>query len=436
MEAIVENQVHIQSLFSQKLDRAVFGTYFLGSVVPTAILAVVLQRHVLPGMTDSNATLGLIGMLAGVGLLSLASFFALRRLVHGALERMDADNHRLTEILSASKQLSEAPHVHSVADTASSGALALTGARAAYVLLQAARGKPLLVCDSAGEDPAPLYQANQSRIGELLDAALVSGKATFLTCGPPDGGIGEEIPSAIVAVPLTGANGLRGAFVLLHTKRGAFFGPAQMDAVSTLASFTSVAFQSADLQNSQRNFFAHVTEILVAALDAQLDRGDQRAGHPNRIAALANSIGRELQLGEEPLQRLHFASLLHDIGYLKIDRALHHDAEQCRNHPTLGHRLLSRIRLWQDVAPIVLYHHEWFDGSGYPEKRSGSDIPLESRIVAVADVFDKLTHEDGDRPACTVESALEQIEAGSARQFDPRVVAALTAVVDRGELSA
>ena len=231
----MENQGHIQSLFSQKLDRAVFGTYFLGSVVPTAILAVVLHRNVLPTVTDDQVTASMIGMLIAVGMLSLASFFALRRLVRTALRRMDSDNHRLSAILAASEELTAASHIHAVADAASGGALALTEARAAYVLLQADRGKPLLVCESAGEDPAPLYQSNQERIGELLDAALASGTSTFLTCGPPRAGLPDEIPSAMAAVPLTVANGLRGAFVLLHTKQGAFFQPEQMDAVAAKA---------------------------------------------------------------------------------------------------------------------------------------------------------------------------------------------------------
>ena len=423
----------LQSMFSQKLDRAVFGTYFLGSVVPTGILAAVLHRYVLPGLgRDSHAVMGMVGLLLAVGLLSLASFFALRRLVKIAIRRMEADNTRLETILTASRDLSGSLDTHAVAETAAACALALTGARAAYVLLQAGRGKPLLVCDSAGEDPAPLYQSHQEIIGEVLDAAIASGTPGFVETGEQSG----DAPSAIAVVPMTVANGLRGALVLVHTKPGARFDAEQSDAVRSLSGFVAVAFESAELQSSQRNFFSHVTEILVAALDAQLDQGDPRAGHPNRIAAVANSIGRELDLAEEPLQRLHFASLLHDIGYLKIDRALHLDSAQCKAHPALGYRMLSRIRLWQDVAPIVLHHHEWFDGSGYPENRSGSEIPLESRIVAVADVFDKLTHEDFERPAVDVREALLQVRAGVGRQFDPRVVEALSAVVERGELVA
>ncbi len=423
----------LKSLFSQKLDRAVFGTYFLGSVVPTAALAAVLHRYVLPGLArDSLGAMGMVGVLVGVGGLSLASFFALRRLVRMALARMQADNARLETILGASRELSSALDTHAVADTAAGCALALTDARAAYVLLQGGRGKPLLVCESAGEEPAPLYQRNQELIGEVLDGALASGTPTFLETGES----GEELPSAIAVIPMTIAGGLRGAFVLPHARAGAGFPSEQVDALRSLAGLASVAFQNADLQSSQRNFFSHVTEILVVALDAQLDSGDPRAGHPNRVAALANGIGRELELAEEPLQRLHFASLLHDIGYLKIDRALHYDPAQCRSHPTLGYRMLSRIRLWQDVAKVVLHHHEWFDGSGYPESRSGSEIPLESRILAVADVFDKLTHEDFDRPAVGVTEAVEQIRAGAGRQFDPHVVEALGRVVERGDLAA
>lgn len=423
---------HIQSLFSQKLDRAVFGTYFLGSVIPTAILAGVLHRYVLPGLdSDGDATVQMIGVLLGVGLLSLASFFALRRLVHGALQRMDADNHRLSTILGVSRELAQALHTHAVADTAAGCALELTGARATFVLLQAAKDKPLLVCESAGDEAASLYQTSQDRIGELLEAALEGDSPLSVETGAP---AVQGRPSAMAVVPLRVSGGLRGAFVLLHTKPGAAFATEELDAVSSLAGLTAVAFQNADLQNSQRNFFSHVTDILVTALDAQLDRGDARAGHPNRLAAVANSIGRELDLDEERLQRLHFASLLHDIGYLKIDRALHHDPAQCQSHPMLGYRMLSRIRLWQDVAPIVLHHHEWFDGSGYPESRAGSDIPLESRILAVADSFDKLTNEDFEHPALGVPETLEQLREGAGGHFDPRVVDALEAVVERGEL--
>ena len=96
--------------------------------------------------------------------------------------------------------------------------------------------------------------------------------------------------------------------------------------------------------------------------------------------------------------------------------------------------MLSRIRLWEDAAPIVLYHHEWFDGSGYPEARSGEDIPFASRIIAVADCYDAMMRPAANRSAMTREEAVREILDHAGSQFDPRVTAALEQLASSGEL--
>jgi HD-GYP domain-containing protein (c-di-GMP phosphodiesterase class II) len=429
---------HARSIFSQTLDQAVFVAYFLGAVVPLLAFAAVVQRYALPELgKDSQELWTAIGGMAAVALLSLAAFFALRRLVHGALQRMNADNRRLRSILKASQELTQAPDSRVVAEVAARCALAVSEARAVFMFSDPRSGKASSLCDSVGEGASSLQQSCEDQLMELVEAAVETGRIAQLDAsGDADaktrsaGGL-----RAAVAVPLAGEDTARGAIVAAHVRSGARFRSEQLDSMATLAAFTSVAFRSADLQGAQRNFFAHVTEILVAALDAQLDAGDPRAGHAKRIAAIANRLGRELGLDEDRLQRLHFASLLHDIGLLKIDRALHVSPEQCKNHPVLGHRMLSRIRLWEEVAPVVLYHHEWFDGSGYPENRAGAQIPLESRIIAVADGFDELTHEGFEHPSMSLEQALAELESRSGQQHDPRVVDALSALAQRGEVA-
>jgi len=432
----VADSRHLQSLFSQKLDRAVFGTYFLGAVVPTIALAGVVHQFVLPTLeqgADRYAVLGMIGLLVAVGALSLAAFFALRRLTHGALDRMDGDNARLSTILGASRDLASALHMHAAADTAAECALALTESDAAYLLLQDAAGKRMTLCESAGERAAALYERFENPIAELLETALANGGPALIGSGRGRAPAGA--PTAAAAVPFGLQGGAQGAFVLLRMANGRAYDTAEIDAVQTLAGFTSVAFHNAELQDSQRNFFSHVTEILVAALDAQLDRDDPRVGHNARIAANANRLGRELGLDEEGMQRLHFGALLHDIGYLKLGRTRSHDASQARGHPAMGHRMLSRIRLWEDVAPVVLHHHEWYDGSGYPDQKVGTEIPYEARIIAVADTLDKLLHEDYDRQPVALADALAELREQRGKQFDPRVVDALDAVAERGELA-
>jgi len=413
------------SLFSQKLDRAVFASYFLGAVVPLLALGAVVHRFVLPALADdTTATHAMVGLLVGVGALALAAFFALRRLTHNALRRMKDDNDRLATLLAASRKLSVAPHGRVVVETAAGCALALSGARCVVTLVQTRKQKALDVGESAGEGTQQILAACESSIRELAEAALEDGHAAR---GPLSGGR-QGVWAA--AVPWRHEGG-GGAFVLVFDGPKRLLPPGRQDAVATLAALTAVALHSAELRDSQRNFFAHTTEMLVAALDAHVDG---RLGHATGVAQVANRLGRELGIEGERLQRLHFASLLHDIGMLKIDRVHQCNPAYFRKHPALGQRMLSRIRLWEDLADIVLHHHEHFDGAGYPDGLEGIRIPLESRIIAVADAYDAMLRDDIHSPALDREAALREIVESSGTQFDPDVVRAFAALAERGEL--
>jgi putative nucleotidyltransferase with HDIG domain len=418
-----------RSIFSQRLDRAVFVTYFLGAIVPLLALGFVVQRYVLPGMNDMpRASATMIGVIFGVGMLSFASFLALRKLTRDALVRMDADNHRLEEILVASQELSKAPHTRAVAETAASCVLSVAGARAAFVALRSDPDKPLSLMGLAGEDAQTLYESQQDLLVELLDRAVESESPVLLGGHDPS----KVAPGvSIAALPLSGEKGCLGALAVLSTGRAAPFEPEEIDAIATLAALTSVALSNADLKDAQRNFFSHVIDLLVTALDAHVVG---REGHAEAVAQLCNRIAREMGLSEEGLQRLHFAALLHDIGMLKIRREQHKAMGQYQKHPLIGQRMLSRIRLWSDLAPIVHHHHEWYDGSGYPDGLEGEAIPLEARIIAVADAVDAMMRDDDHRAALTIEQVLAELREGAGTQFDSQVVIAFAKLHERGEL--
>jgi putative nucleotidyltransferase with HDIG domain len=139
-------------------------------------------------------------------------------------------------------------------------------------------------------------------------------------------------------------------------------------------------------------------------------------------------------LEEHRMERLHFAALLHDIGLLKLDRKLQIDPRTASAHAALGARMLGRIRLWQDLAPIVQHHHEWWDGGGYPDGISADAIPLEARIIAVCDVFDTITSSTSYKEAQPFQQAVHEIEAHAGRQFDPKVVGTFLALVREGHI--
>jgi putative nucleotidyltransferase with HDIG domain len=172
-----------------------------------------------------------------------------------------------------------------------------------------------------------------------------------------------------------------------------------------------------------------MTDLLVTALDAHLLHQN---GHGKRVAQYANRVARELGLDDRCLQRLHFSALLHDIGMLKVERALLENAKACEKHPQIGARMLERIRLWEELAPIVLHHHEWFDGTGSPEQLKGTEIPLESRIISVCEAFDAMISSSGYKLAMEVPEAVQELVDCAGTQFDPEIVEIFKDLVERG----
>ena len=159
--------------------------------------------------------------------------------------------------------------------------------------------------------------------------------------------------------------------------------------------------------------------------------------HADRLATLALAVGERLGLAEEQAQALQLAALLHDCGELQLPRELFrhargYDADEwflVRTHPVLGELALRR-----DVAPLsavpslVRWHHERFDGLGYPDRLVGEEIPLACRILAAADAFVAMTSARAHRPARSPAEALLELRRLAGLQFDPQVVEALVAV--------
>jgi hypothetical protein len=436
----MEPAPHHLSIFSQAVDRVAFLAYFLGAVVPFAALAWVVQRYALPQLPEGAPSVAAGGAVLALGCLSLASFLALRRAARGALARLDADNRRLETLLDASQTLADARFADDVQRTAARCAAAVTGAGVAFVFAADAEkeeGEPRLVA-TAGEGAMELYRASRARLEELVAPVLAQGLPSLWSAGGAGAADGDPL-RALAAVPVpAGGGGAAGggavgaALAVASTSPGARFEASHLRPLSTVAAQVAVARANADLRDAQRNFFVHVTEILIAALDAH--QHEQR-GHARRVAHLAVRLGRELQLDEHRLERLHFAALLHDVGMLKVDTRRGQGGGHWRAHATLGHRMLARIRLWEDLAPFVLHHHECWDGSGYPEGLAGEDIPLEARIIGIAEAFDTMAGEASYAPRSLPE-ALEEIRRGRGTQFEPRLADLLLDLAERGVIEA
>jgi diguanylate cyclase (GGDEF)-like protein len=173
---------------------------------------------------------------------------------------------------------------------------------------------------------------------------------------------------------------------------------------------------------------------LAHAVDAK-DRGTRN--HCETVSELCARIGLQLGLDEERIARLRLAGLLHDVGKIGVpDRILRkteqltaEEAAAMSSHVRIGHAIVAAADL-EDEARWVLHHHEHVDGNGYPLGLDGGEIPMESRIILVADAFEAMTSDRPYRKACPVEDALAELERRAGTQFDPACVAALRSALD------
>lgn len=152
-------------------------------------------------------------------------------------------------------------------------------------------------------------------------------------------------------------------------------------------------------------------------------------GHVHRVSNLSVDLGRGLGLGADDLDRLSLAGVLHDVGKIHMDPGIlgkpgpldQNERDLMERHPELGFAM-TRNRLDAKIAEAILYHHERFDGGGYPFGLAGDAIPILSRIVLVADAFDAMTSKRAYQPALPVDFAIHEIRGNAGSQFDPAVV--------------
>ena len=175
---------------------------------------------------------------------------------------------------------------------------------------------------------------------------------------------------------------------------------------------------------------------MLRAISRALEERDRTHGHGARVAALAEPVARRLGWDSERIAELRYGAPLHDIGKVAIRRDLlmkpgvlsMDDLREIRRHPRAGAELVLPIRSAHRALPYVLFHHERWDGGGYPMGMRGRSIPIEARLLAVADAFDAMTSARPYRPALPHDHALIEIAACAGTQFDPTVAEAFLEV--------
>jgi len=241
----------------------------------------------------------------------------------------------------------------------------------------------------------------------------------------------------IVAVPLIARGEVIGVMEVLNRIGDATFDDGDVMLLRALGHQSAVAIQNAQLFQDVETGFLSTVQALAQAVDA---KDSYTAGHSSRVTQYSVVIAEELGLDSEIVRRVRLSGLLHDVGKIGIQDSVlgkpgkltDEEFAMMKSHPVVGGHILKPVAQLADVIDGVISHHERFDGRGYPRGLKGEEIPLQGRIIGVADAFDAMTSDRVYRPRLSDEVALAELKKNSGTQFDSRMVDAFLAAFDRG----
>ena len=239
----------------------------------------------------------------------------------------------------------------------------------------------------------------------------------------------------VVGVPVVEGKEVFGWLLALGTTDGSELGSVEASLMTAVGAILATHQTNVRLFGSIKDLFLGVVRALSSAIDA---KDPYTCGHSERVARLARRLAQALGLPEDDSNRIYLSGLLHDVGKIGIrdsvlskpGRLTAEELGHIQEHPKIGFDILSGVRQLKPVLAGVRNHHENFDGTGYPDRLKGEDIPMMARVVAVADAYDAMSSDRPYRKGIDRESIERIFREGAGKQWDKQVVDALLSIWD------
>jgi putative nucleotidyltransferase with HDIG domain len=395
-----------------------------GFIVIT-LLAVILRYLYKPFteatdfLPDVSVTL-IVYIVVGLTLIGFYLWGLVLRQITSSIERY---RNRLDRILNFTRDLREEIYGDILLDKIMDSSLSVTQSDAGSILI--IEEDKLVFKIVKGEKSVELLGTSIPKVQGIAGWVAQHGKPLRITDALADERFNPDVDSitgyqtkSVLCVPLMMKTGIIGVIELLNKKEG-FYGQKDEELISYLADQAAISISRARFFEDQKNYEIHLTDMLLDSIDFHIP---EKAGHSKRVARYSGIMARATNLPEERQKRLYFASLLHDIGFLKIRSEEYYNEDIYKKHPVIGYEMIRPITFYTNIAPIILYHHERYDGSGYPKGLKGEKIPLETRIITIAEAFDVMVSKTSYKVPMNFETALEELKKHAGTQFDPKLV--------------
>lgn len=357
----------------------------------------------------------------------------LSRRIEAAARRAEQEEARVRTLLDSLRQLHRALYSGTTAEHILRASLDVTQAERGYFVSQQGDGLVVRAVvgggSGAGGSPTPFVETVVRRV-------LETGEPLRWRAGEPPAGVAapdDESAGAGIAVPVSTLGTPSGVIVALD--EDGEFGDAELQSLLAVGAQAGVASENARLRDEIQRGYVATIAVLADAVQA---KDPYTHGHCEQVSRYARAAGRRLGLAEDALRVTCYAALLHDVGKIGVSDGvlnkpgplLAEERKLVEAHVRIGHDLINSIPALQEIAAAILYHHEWFDGTGYPEGLAGERIPMPSRIVAAVDAYCAMIDLRSYKEPYSREHARAELERCAGTQFDPTVVVAVLAAID------
>jgi response regulator RpfG family c-di-GMP phosphodiesterase len=244
------------------------------------------------------------------------------------------------------------------------------------------------------------------------------------------------VTRSMICVPMRLKDRVIGVLQVLNRTGDIPFNEHDVEMLENVANQAVSAIENARLYENIQKVYLSTIEVLATAIDA---KDPYTQGHSRRVTQYSVAIAEELNLTNKQIENVRYSGLLHDVGKIGIKdsiirkpgRLTDEEYAIIKKHPSIGAKILKPVDFLADKIPGVLHHHEYYDGRGYPDHLTAENIPLDGRIICVADAFDAMTTNRPYRKGLTVQTAIGELKKFSGKQFDPICVEAFLRAFDK-----
>lgn len=393
----------------------------IAAFIVITLLAVILRylfkplSEVLDFLPDISVTLIIVIVL----ILSVIGFYMWAVVTRRIINSLRQYHDRLNQIFTITKDIREEMYGDILLQKIMDYSVSLTQSDSGAILLKEDKGLvyKILKSERAAEytgKVAPPGKGIPGWVAENGTPLRIADAKSDERFNPEIDSVTEHDTMSVLCVPLVTKSGVAGV-IELFKKEAAHYSAGDEEMVVYIADQAAASIMRAKFYEDQKNYEIHVTDMLLEAIDFQIP---EKTGHSKRVAKYSNIIAKAINMSEDEKKRLYLASLLHDVGFLRIKADEIFIRDFYRNHPAIGYEMISPINFYADIAPFILHHHERYDGTGYPQGLKGEDIPLEARIIGIAEAFDAMVSDTSYKVPLNFDGAMEELKRHAGTQFD------------------